>query len=42
MSRLYGLHPWHVGGDAWLTWGELRHYSADLERVMAEQDKAAR
>jgi hypothetical protein len=30
LSRLYGLHPWDVGGPRYLTFLELGHYRRAL------------
>lgn len=34
--------PWHVGGDEWLTWGELHHYGTDFEAEVARRAEQAK
>jgi hypothetical protein len=33
LSRIYGIHPWHVGGAPSLSFYEISAYQADLDEV---------
>jgi hypothetical protein len=39
ISHIYGLHPWHFGGEEVLTFAEIDAYAADLKsRARASQN----
>ena len=31
LARVYGVMPWHIDGEPWLTYSELRAFVDDLE-----------
>lgn len=41
MSRLYGVMPWHLGGDPYLTYLEVEAYLEDLEQVRSAERRRA-
>ncbi len=42
LSHYYGIRPWHVGGDPYLSYAEIQAYVDDLGEIARAQREAKR